>query len=362
MLVRPRKLWSNFWGALTDDGFYARSHDYVNLIKGERKGIWNVPHVMNAYLINGKILQADLEQFNAAIQQHQSVATSYPEPKMSTAEGKSLPLDELPKPRFSFHSSKYPDLEPVVLFARNLREAGIFQFVNNMHDFGHLVDPTNYNINHTHPDFYQLANNVVEWERHYLHKNYTNVLDEDYDMNEPCPDVYWFPLVSDKYCEQMIDIMENFGQWSEGKNEDPRIEGGYESVPTRDIHMRQVDLHEQWLLFLREYVQPIQLKLFIGYEHDPPRAELAFVVRYHPTEQPSLRPHHDASTYTLNLALNTPHLDYEGGGCRFVRYNCSVIESRRGWTLIHPGRLTHYHEGLPVTKGTRYIQVTFVDP
>lgn len=36
-----------------------------------------------------------------------------------------------------------------------------------------------------------------------------------------------------------------------------------------------------------------------------------FVVRYRPDEQPSLRPHHDSSTYTINIALNTPHLDYE---------------------------------------------------
>lgn len=36
-----------------------------------------------------------------------------------------------------------------------------------------------------------------------------------------------------------------------------------------------------------------------------------FVVRYKPDEQPSLRPHHDSSTYTINLALNTPKVDFE---------------------------------------------------
>ena len=54
--------------------------------------------------------------------------------------------------------------------------------------------------------------------------------------------------------------------------------------------------------------------------------------------------------------------DRQGGGCRFVRQDCSVTESRRGWMLMHPGRLTHYHEGLPTTNGTRYIFVSFVDP
>lgn len=127
------------------------------------------------------------------------------------------------------------------------------------------------------------------------------------------------------------------------------------------------------------------------------RAVMNFVVRYRPDEQPSLRPHHDSSTFTLNVALNHKGLDYEvgpchaplqgatrvpgcrpvpapvhtpprpllilqGGGCRFLRYDCVISSPRKGWGLLHPGRLTHYHEGLPTTRGTRYIMVSFVDP
>ena len=55
-------------------------------------------------------------------------------------------------------------------------------------------------------------------------------------------------------------------------------------------------------------------------------------------------------------------LRFQGGGVRFTRYNCSVTELRQGWTLMHPGRLTHEHEGLPTTNGTRYIMVSFIDP
>lgn len=42
-------------------------------------------------------------------------------------------------------------------------------------------------------------------------------------------------------------------------------------------------------------------------------AIMNFVVRYRPDEQPSLRPHHDSSTYTINIALNTQGKDYEVG-------------------------------------------------
>jgi len=98
-----------------------------------------------------------------------------------------------------------------------------------------------------------------------------------------------------------------------------------------------------------------------GY-HSEGKAIMNFLVRYHPNEQDRLMPHDDASTYTINIALNEQDDDYEGGGTRFIRYNCTVTHNPRGWMLMHPGRLTHHHEGLVVTNGTRYIMVAFVDP
>lgn len=126
--------------------------------------------------------------------------------------------------------------------------------------------------------------------------------------------------------------------------------------------MSQVGLEAMWLRFLYLYVRPLQEAVFWGYYHTPPRSIMNFVVRYRPDEQPTLRPHHDSSTYTINIALNNVGVDYEGGGCHFLRYNCSVTATQKGWMLMHPGRLTHYHEGLRTTKGTRYIMISFVDP
>ena len=45
-----------------------------------------------------------------------------------------------------------------------------------------------------------------------------------------------------------------------------------------------------------------------------------------------------------------------------MRQDCAVTGTRLGWMFLHPGRLTHCHEGLPTTRGTRYIMVSFVDP
>ncbi|GFS32351.1 multifunctional procollagen lysine hydroxylase and glycosyltransferase LH3 [Nephila pilipes] len=285
-------------------------------------GVWNVPYLNHAYLIHGSLLK-DPDNYPTYI---------------------------------------HGLLDPDMAFCKNLRDKGIFMYVSNLHDFGHLVNSDSFDTSHVHNELYEIYTNQVDWEHRYIHENYSKVLEPEYQVDMPCPDVYWFPVVTPAFCKHLIDEMENFGRWSDGSNQDPRLAGGYENVPTRDIHMNQVGFEQHWLYFLREYIRPVQEKIFIGYTHDPPKALMNFVVRYRPDEQPSLRPHHDSSTYTINIALNRLGIDYEGGGCRFIRYNCSVVDLRLGWSLMHPGRLTHYHEGLRVMNGTRYIMVSFVDP
>nr|XP_050853381.1 procollagen-lysine,2-oxoglutarate 5-dioxygenase [Vespula vulgaris] len=322
LLVRPYKAWSNFWGAITDDGFYARSFDYMEIVKNERRGLWNVPFISNCYLINATLIK-----------------------------------NKATRPSYSVD-----DLDPDMAFAYINRERYIHMYVSNRLDFGHLVDPDTYNIKLTHPDFYQILDNKFDWEKRYIHENYSLNFHPNHQSQQPCPDVYWFPIANRRFTKELINVVETYGHWSDGTNHDPRLSGGYENVPTRDIHMNQINFEPQWLYFLKEYVRPLQELVFTGYYHDPPRAIMNFVVRYRPDEQPSLRPHHDSSTYTINIALNEVGVDYEGGGCRFIRYNCSVTDTKPGWMLMHPGRLTHYHEGLKVTKGTRYIMISFVDP
>ncbi|VUZ54893.1 unnamed protein product [Hymenolepis diminuta] len=320
MLTRVGKLWSNFWGDLNNDGFYARSSDYMDIVNYKRTGIWNVPFVSNCYMF-------------------------------SRWTARQL-IDHLPK------EDSFPDMT----ISRLIREKNIFLFVDNQETFGHLVNPDTYKFLHLHSDLWQIFENPMEWEQKYIHPDYykyTNYTLSEFE--QPCPDVFWFPLLSERFCKDMIEELEMAAQWSTGSNIDPRLEGGYENVPTIDTHMRQIDWEPHWMHVLETYIRPIQRIVFEGYD-EVPTARMNFVVRYKPDEQHSLRPHHDASTYTLNIALNRPEYDYQGGGARFLRYNCSVVKTRLGWTLLHPGRLTHIHEGLKTTHGIRYIFVTFVNP
>ncbi|CAI5791219.1 multifunctional procollagen lysine hydroxylase and glycosyltransferase LH3 [Podarcis lilfordi] len=303
------------------DEYYARSEDYVELVQGKRIGVWNVPYISQAYLLRGETLRQELPQRNV------------------------FTLD---------------DTDPDMAFCKTVREKGIFLHISNRDEFGRLISTARYNISHLYPDLRQISENPLDWQEKYIHENYTQVLEADY-YEQPCPDVYWFPVFTDQMCDELVEEAENFGQWSGGKHEDSRLAGGYENVPTVDIHMNQIGFEKEWLQFLQDYIAPVTEKLYPGY-YTKARAIMNFMVRYRPDEQPSLRPHHDSSTFTINVALNHKGIDYEGGGCRFIRYNCKVESPRKGWTLLHPGRLTHYHEGLPTTHGTRYIMVSFVDP
>ena len=87
---------------------------------------------------------------------------------------------------------------------------------------------------------------------------------------------------------------------------------------------------------------------------------IAFVVKYDMEGQIKLSRHHDASAYSLTITLNTPDIDFKGGGTNYVKQN-TVVRGKKGYAVLHPGRLTHYHEGLPITEGTRYIMVSFVN-
>uniref|UniRef100_A0A671V7U9 procollagen-lysine 5-dioxygenase n=1 Tax=Sparus aurata TaxID=8175 RepID=A0A671V7U9_SPAAU len=345
MLSKHGKLWSNFWGALSPEGFYSRSEDYIEIVQGKRMGLWNVPYITQAYLIKGSVLRSKLSQVSLYVDQEM-------DPDMVFCRSIRDQVTQLP-PRHC--STFYLDVSSVC-------PQGVFMFVSNRDEFGRLVASSNFNTSRLHPDMWQIFDNPVDWKEKYISANYSKIFEDDKSfVEQPCPDVYWFPAFSEKMCDHLVETMEDNGGWSGGSHKDERLAGGYENVPTVDIHMNQIGFEKEWLKFLKEYIVPVTEKLYPGY-YPKAQAIMNFVVRYRPDEQPSLRPHHDSSTFTINIALNSKGTDYEGGGCRFLRYDCKVESPRKGWSFMHPGRLTHYHEGLPTTRGTRYIMVSFVDP
>ncbi|KAF6022292.1 CERCAM [Bugula neritina] len=51
-MMNSTSLYTNFWGAVTDDGFYKRSDDYLDILERFKTGTFNVPMVHSIFLIN----------------------------------------------------------------------------------------------------------------------------------------------------------------------------------------------------------------------------------------------------------------------------------------------------------------------
>ncbi|VDK18783.1 unnamed protein product [Anisakis simplex] len=178
LVVQQDKFFSNFWGAISENGYYARSHDYIEIVKQQRTGIWNVPFINSVYLIANWKFDHLKEAYSAN-----------------------------------------PKLDPDMAFCDFARSSGHFMYVDNRQYFGFLVISDDFDPTKLHPEMYQIFDNRYLWESRYIPKEYFNVLAPEAPVNQPCQDVYDFPLMSEMFCKELIEEMENFGEWSSGKNQ-----------------------------------------------------------------------------------------------------------------------------------------------
>jgi len=84
-----------------------------------------------------------------------------------------------------------------------------------------------------------------------------------------------------------------------------------------------------------------------------------FIVRYASADgdQNTLPSHTDGCKYSFNMLLSE-ETSFEGGGTYFDVVD-RTLKPKQGEILIHRGDLRH--AGMPVTAGTRYILVGFVN-
>lgn len=327
VLCKPKKLWSNFWGDIDKNQWYQNSFDYIKIVTQEIKGCWNVPHISGNILIN--------------------------KTKINQIQG-----------FFTCNFNKYFTAD--MNFSKNCRDHNIFLYANNLYDYGYISDYIKDEIppNAIHNDFYLFETNKTKWINTYLHPDFIKVLGDFDKLNyeEVCTYAYEFPLVNDLFCEHLLDEVNSLNKWSPGGDTaimDSRLGNkGIENVPTIDIHMSQIGFRKQWEQIIHTYIAPLVSYLYSPYQTK--KLNIAFVVKYEIGKQIDLKPHHDSATYSIVITLNTPNIDFKGGGTRFVKQNV-ITQGKKGYCTIHPGKLTHYHEGVPITDGKRFIMVSFIE-
>lgn len=321
-MLKPDSVFSNFWGAVSESGWYKRSEDYLDIVERKKIGIFEVP------FINGNIL---------------ITKECYSRNDDITREHKDWELD--------------------MNICFNFRTNGEKMHIVNFQNYG-FIEETNIT---------KKENLLGSWDGgNYLHPKFQEFFMAYQADRENVktdifkslgPDIWQFPIFKEEFCDYLIEMAEKKNDWSKGiytsKTEiDPRL-GAIENYPTQDIHLKQLGLHDWWLnKVVGEYFRAALGHL---YNYKTKGYNISFIVKYTPDGQSKLEPHHDASSYTTNIALNHYGKDYTGGGCNFVHKKVECIGNLKGHLILHPGRITHYHEAYPVQTGTRYILVSFND-
>ena len=168
-------------------------------------------------------------------------------------------------------------------------------------------------------------------------------------IDELGPSVVEFSLFTTKFCEEMIQLSETKGVWTEGR---------HEFYPTNDMLMDVIGMKDIYTRVIRDFVAPLATWYWTleGEGWDKMQDE-TFIIRYKADKQGHLSLHHDYSQYTLAVKLND---EFEGGGTYFPAYKLLANPKRVGNAILHPGLVSHRHGGRPVLSGTRYINVSFI--
>ena len=309
LIKKKDSLFSNFWGDVDKNGFYKRSSNYIHIFNTDITGIFECKYINSCFAFRKSLIN--------------KVSTFY--------------LDNF-KSEWDYDAT----------FAFNCRSNNIKMNIINDNTIGY------YNNIITIFDYFTDKN---DWVNKYFHPLFINFIKTNkLEYNTVCTDAFQFPIFTEIFCEELIQLTEEKKLWSAGKKKDMRIQGGYEHHPTVDVHLNQLNFEKIWKDIVKNYISKVASYLYDGITTKD--TNLNFVVKYSVTGQKKLNPHHDASTYTVNIALNN---NFKGGGCHFLRQNLKVTDNPIGHSLIHPGKLTHYHAGLEVLEGNRYILVSFIN-
>jgi hypothetical protein len=196
-------------------------------------------------------------------------------------------------------------------------------------------------------------NNEEEWEKKYLTSaarshEWELVTDELGHVGHT--QIFKWPLFTEDFCREMIDLCEINGKWTNKR---------HEFYPTTDMLLTAVGINDVYEKVLKKHCYPAAVDLYAleGKNWESLCGE-NFIIKYRSDGQPHLSFHHDFSKITFLTNLTQYGKDYEGGGTYFKRQKI-LYKGETGEVTMHPGNITHKHGARPTISGTRYVIVSF---
>lgn len=153
------------------------------------------------------------------------------------------------------------------------------------------------------------------------------------------------PLLNEEECALVIFEAERYAKengWTRKR---------HENYPTTDLPVSELD--RAYALVMSRVYHRIIPKIEELFEFDKERIEVhdMFLIRYTAGGQSALENHQDGSLFSFIMPLND---EFEGGGTEF---RGKVVKPKVGEAFLFCGQ--HFHKGMAVTKGTRYVLTGF---
>ncbi|XP_065312553.1 procollagen galactosyltransferase 1-like [Gordionus sp. m RMFG-2023] len=116
--------YSNFWGAMNEEGYYKRHDDYMPIVKREKKGCFKVPMIHSTYLIDLKKVFPGKTNVNIR---------------------KDSGDKHVIKNFLTFDPENFPSynltLDDIIIFAKSAQASKVDMHICNNETFGHLLEP-----------------------------------------------------------------------------------------------------------------------------------------------------------------------------------------------------------------------------
>ena len=178
---------------------------------------------------------------------------------------------------------------------------------------------------------------------------YQGAIDERSGVTEVAPDVLVVPCWTPQFCATVIRAAEALGAF-EQHPDDP--------VPGHEVSLAVISprLFDAVQDDFGARIWP-QLRLVWPYI-DYYGVRDAFVIRYAPGEQESLRIHHDVAQLSGSIKLNDR---YTGAELVFPRQGFDNAAVDVGEMLVWPSLVTHPHETAQLDSGVKYALTVWFD-
>lgn len=171
-------------------------------------------------------------------------------------------------------------------------------------------------------------------------------------------DIIITPFWTEEFCENLITISKSYANYFSNDIE-------FNSVSEKKLGWYDLRLDFVSPLFFREYtrhykrdISPILKKVYSDCFGEINGWFPPYIIKYDSVGQKSDL-HHDVSTMTLNVKLNS---NYEGCDLYFPRQNFNCRDVPVGYAVIWPSTVTHPHGSTELKHGEKYSFVSWTWP